>query len=119
VRVLLKKDWLILRRNWFYIVMFTLLPVVMMSVFWYMAAVMDSHLKDEKHNFDCKPLDPCRHQVQQDRRKIGFLLGLRYGEAAKSIRQRRPRQPDFNGPVCQEEEKRHRPNRAQTPDRQF
>lgn len=42
VRVLLWKDWLILRRNWFYLLMFAVLPVLMMTGFWYLETCLDA-----------------------------------------------------------------------------
>ena len=42
VRVLLWKDWLILRRNWVFLVMLFVVPIVMMTAFWYIETALDA-----------------------------------------------------------------------------
>lgn len=41
LRVLLWKDWLTLRRNWAYLLLFVLLPIALMSAFWYLQTLID------------------------------------------------------------------------------
>lgn len=48
--VLLKKDWLILRRNWVFLLMFIVLPVLMMTAFWQLHAIVGSTDNEEHHN---------------------------------------------------------------------
>ena len=54
VGTLLRKDWLILKRNWLYLVMFVWVPFVMMGSFWYLKATLEFELTPEKHNFHGK-----------------------------------------------------------------
>jgi len=48
----LRKDWLILRRQWFYLVMFTVVPLLLTGTFWFFESSLSADIQDEKHNID-------------------------------------------------------------------
>jgi hypothetical protein len=52
LRVLLWKDWLTLRRNWAFLILFFVLPTAMMCAFWYLETLIDVELSLERHNLD-------------------------------------------------------------------
>lgn len=86
VGTLLRKDWLILNRNWLYLVMFVFIPFIMMGSFWYLKSTLEFELTPEKHNFYGKSLthtliDTCyfSDQVQQAQLLTQLFLGIGYG----------------------------------------
>ena len=49
--MLLRKDALTLRRNWTFLLMFIVLPILMMSSFAYLNDLMTGQPMPEQHNF--------------------------------------------------------------------
>jgi ABC-type Na+ efflux pump permease subunit len=54
--VLLKKNFLTLKRKWGFLLFFIILPIVSMGIFTAIKYAISKGLKPEGHNFDCKPL---------------------------------------------------------------
>lgn len=61
VGTLLRKDWLILKRNWLYLVMFVWVPFIMMGSFWYLKSTLEFELTPEKHNYHGKHSSALAH----------------------------------------------------------
>ena len=53
-KLLLWKDWVLLRRSWLFLVLFTLVPILMMTSFWYLKSCIEPTFQDEKHNTERK-----------------------------------------------------------------
>ncbi len=74
---LLRKDWLILKRNWLYLVMFVWVPFVMMGSFWYLKSTLEFELTPEKHNLHGK------FNIQSALPLTRVIFGLQLNEIQK------------------------------------
>ena len=54
VRVLLRKDFLTLKRNWMFFLTFIILPVAIMSGFNFIESLVEGEMAPERHNLDRK-----------------------------------------------------------------
>jgi len=54
-RVLLKKNFLTLKRKWGFLLFFIILPIVSMGIFTAIKYAISNGIKPEGHNFDRKP----------------------------------------------------------------
>ena len=54
VKVLIKKDFLTLKRNWMFFLTFLILPVMIMSGFSFLESIVEGELAPERHNLDRK-----------------------------------------------------------------
>jgi hypothetical protein len=50
VKVLLRKDFLTLKRNWMFFLTFLILPVAIMSGFSFLESIVEGELAPERHN---------------------------------------------------------------------
>lgn len=54
VKVLLRKDFLTLKRNWMFFLTFLILPIAIMSGFNFIESLVEGELAPERHNLDRK-----------------------------------------------------------------
>ena len=58
MKVLLRKDFLTLKRNWMFFLTFLVLPVAIMSGFNFIQSLVEGELAPERHNLDRKSEPP-------------------------------------------------------------
>ena len=95
VKVVLRKDWLILRRNPFFLLMFTVFPLVIMSSFLSLEASLEAHIQPEKHNLESNKPNTFKRvifsdQIREDKRTKTLVYGFRHVEQIKELIQRKP-----------------------------
>jgi hypothetical protein len=56
VKVLLRKDFLTLKRNWMFFLTFVILPIAVMSGFNFLESLVEGELAPERHNLDRKSI---------------------------------------------------------------
>ena len=61
VRVLLRKDFLTLKRNWMFFMTFLILPVAIMSGFSFLESIVEGEMAPERHNLDRKSISYFQH----------------------------------------------------------
>lgn len=53
-RVLLRKNFLTLKRKWGFALFFIILPIISMGIYTAIKAAISDGIRPEGHNFDCK-----------------------------------------------------------------